>query len=188
MARGSTFVFLKKTDIPVTDEEIVKNYPVNCLRKAFLSIDKLHRYTCFDDTHYADKEKHILLYKIFDVSFNSTFTCLKEEFDLNAYSTCQDKIVFTETHARAMLQAIKYLYNGDYSSKIEELLDNDYIRIFSEMHAPYMKYLHPDWGEDYADGDSKWSLKRLKRLLEAYLCMCEEDDENEYVLLYYAWG
>lgn len=187
MSRGSTFVFLKKTDIPVTDEDIVKNYPVDCLRKDLMSIDELHRYTYFDNIYYADKEKHILLYKMFDVTFCSTFTCLKEEFNLNAYSTSHDKIVFNLVQVRAMLQAIKYLYYEDYSSKTEEMLDNDYIRIFSEMHTPYMMYLHPDWENDCMD-DGKWHLKRLKRLLEAYICMCEEDDSNEYVLLYYAWG
>lgn len=187
MSRGSTFVFLKKTDIPVTDEDIVSKYPEDCLRKTPITIDDLHRYTYFNKQYYADKEQHVLLSTMFDVTFCSTFTCLKEEFDLNPYSTSHDKIVFNETQVRAMLQAIHYLYNEDYSSKTEEMLDNAYIRIFSELHTPYMMYLHPDWEDDCTD-DGKWHLRRLRRLLEAYLCMCEEDDENEYVLLYYAWG
>lgn len=187
MSRGSTFVFLKRTDKPISEEEIVAKYPEDCLRKEPITINDLHRYTYFDKGYYSDKETHTLLSILFDVTFNSTFTCLKDEFNLNPYSHCHDKIVFTETQVRAMLQAIKYLFNADYSRKTEELLDNAYIQIFSEMHTPYMMWKNPEWEDDCMD-DGMWHLRRLKRLLEAYLCMCEEDDENEYILLYYAWG
>lgn len=187
MSRGSTFVFLKKTDIPATDEDIVSKYPEDCLRKAPVTIDDLHRYTYFNEQYYADKEQHVLLSIMFDVTFCSTFTCLKDEFNLNSYSTNYDKIVFTLPMVQSMLQAINYLYYENYSSKLEDILDNPYIDILSEMHTPYMEHLHPDWGDD-GDMDGKWHLKRLKRLLEAYICMCEEDESNEYVLLYYAWG
>lgn len=188
MSRGSTFVILKRTDKVVSEEEILEKYNSNyALTTKVTSLEELPRcYAYYDEEHHVDTEKRTLMLDILEASFCSTFTCLKEEFNLNPYSNSHDRMIFNKTAASYMLQAIKYLYYSDYSYKLEEILNNSYIEIFSEMCTPYMMYKNPEYGCDDMDGDHH--LKRLKRLLETYLCICDEDDENEYVLLYYAWG
>jgi hypothetical protein len=190
MSRGSTFVILRK-DKPtakVTENQVMEQY--NSWYNAageqlkFETLPELSYYNCYS---YVDKKSLELLTKLVESDFNSSFTSLIEYYNLSYYQTDSrsDRVVINVSTARSMVQAIKYLLYEDYSKRTEALLDNEWIDVFGEDCIPYR-----EWKDemDYEDeDDSQWCLKRLRQILETYLFISSESDD-EITLLYYAWG
>ena len=133
---------------------------------------------------------------LFEMGFGSTFTCIREEFGLNAYNNSEFEINYNM--AKEMRQALNYLLNFKYSDKVEEIMDNQYITILGH-NLPvyeYRKLSEEDkGGEDFFDIEGKFALKRLKTTLDTFIALCDEDtqvyteEENksykfDYKLLY----
>lgn len=190
MSRGSTFVILRKDNpsVKVTENQVMEQYKGWCNavgeQLKFETLPEISYYNCYS---YVDKKSMELLTKLVEVDFNSSFTSLIEYCNLSYYQTDgrSDRVVINASTARIMVQAIKYLLYEDYSKRTEALLDNEWIAVFGEDCIPYREWKD---GRDYEDeDDSQWYLKRLRQVLETYLCINSESDE-EIILLYYAWG
>ena len=138
MSRGSTFVILKKTDQTVSKDEILNNQLRECLTGNPITLDDLPEYIYHSEDCYVNKFNTHIYTPVVSASFISTFTCLSEEFYLNPYDLKHDRVVFTMSTVEDMAQAIRYLYNSDYSSKLEEVLSNPFIEIFGDLHDDYV--------------------------------------------------
>lgn len=155
-----------------------------------------------------DGTKHDML---LEFHFCSSFTCLKEKFNLNAYSFSRSSIFISRSEAQKMLQAIDYVLSEDYNKKFESILGNEYVELFGEGYSPFdsrfKKHRDPMYidrdGRNYAisfgdttiaaetaesDADVQFNLNRIRACLLAYL-NAEEDtwDDEELVLEYSAY-
>ena len=190
MSRGSTFVILRKDKpaIKVTENQVMEQYKdwYNVIgeQMKFETLPEISYYNCYS---YVDKKSMELLTKLVETDFNSSFTSLIEYYNLSYYqadSRC-NRVVITASTARSMLQALRYLLYEDYSERTEAILDNEWIEVLRMNCNTYMGW---KFGEDYPDDeDSIWYLKQLKQVLETFLFINDESDE-EITLLYYAWG
>ena len=190
MSRGSTFVILRKDKYPhkVTEEQVMEVYKdwCDCLGNP-LGFKDVPDIAYYHPYAYVDKASLELLSVLTEASFTSSFKSLIEHYNLSYYTESgkNDRVVISSETARSMLQAIKYLIYADYSKRTEALLDNKWIDVFSEHSITYFEW---KYGTDCSDDDeSEWYLKRLRQVLETYLFINEESDD-EITLLYYAWG
>ena len=191
MSRGSTFVILRRNSdsVKVTEEQVMEKYKdwYDCLGKS-LVFDDIPDIAYYDKRTYVDKNTMELLTILTECNFTSSFTTLIEHYYLSYYNTSErkDRIVITAETARNMLQAVKYLMYEDYSKRLEELLNNEWIEVFSELCPDYLKWKH---NEEYEDEDSMWYVNRLKQVLETFLFIrSEADHDDDILLLYFAWG
>lgn len=162
----------------------VRDYSINGLRANFLKVLK-------EDNSYLDE--------LMTWNFNSSFSCLKNEWAMQSYSWDRCQHVIDYGTAKLMLQACNYLLSGKWSDETEKILDNKWIRIFADGNdcCSYWKYLYRNnkkrLREIESDEDSEdieWQLKQMKSALEAFVNVDTEflyDDKLEYVLVYTAW-
>ena len=161
--------------------------------------------------NYYDKDG-VLHEKLLTFDFCSTFTCLKEKFNLNAYKNDECSAMISQDEARKMLQAIKYVLSGEYSKKFEDILNNEYVQLFGDGYSLFDNrfskhkdkiYVDKDSNDGYSIsfGDDGWdaeiaesdddiifNLKRTRSCLQAFLdAECYEWDNFELVLEYTAW-
>lgn len=190
MSRGSTFVILRRNTPKetVTEEQVMKNYPNWCDWSGTpLSFNDLPSIAYLDKYSYVDTNTMEVLTVLAEASFTSSFTALIEHYNLSYYNEQgrKDRVVITSDTARDMIRAVKYLQYEDYSKRTESLLDNPWIEVFSDGYTPYMEWKD---GVDYEDDeDTQWYLKRLRQVLEAFLFIRDETDDQT-LLLYYTWG
>ena len=85
---------------------------------------------------YYDKDG-IVHEKLLDFHFGSSFTCLKEHFGLNPYKLSQSSVVVSTADAEKMLQAIEYVLGEDYSKKFENVLNNEFVKMFGDGYTPF---------------------------------------------------
>lgn len=190
MSRGSTFVILRRNfpEVKITEEQVMKHCEgwCDCLGKP-LSFEDLPSIVCVDNYSYVDTNTMEVLTELAEATFTSSFTALIDHYNLSYYMEDgrKDRTTITADTARDMLRAVKYLQYEDYSKRTESLLDNPWIEVFSEGCTPYMEWRDGvDYGEDE---DTQWYLKRLRQVLEAFLFISNES-EDQIILLYYAWG
>lgn len=112
--------------------------------------------------------------------FDSTFTCLTNEFQLDGYTWKNSKYIIDAQTAEWMLQACNYLLSNMWSDEIEKVLDNRWINIFATGNdsCDYLKYkyrnnkkLLRDMTEN-ANEDSntvEQQLKQMKMALETFI-------------------
>lgn len=191
MSRGSTFVILRRNTpaVEVTEEQVMEHYEgwSDCLGTP-LGFKDLPSIACMSNYSYVDINTMETLTVLAEATFTSSFTALIEYYNLSYYAESggKDRVTITEDTARDMLRAVKYLQYEDYSKRTESLLDNPWIEVFSGGYIPYMEWRDGvDYGDDY--GDTQWYLKRLRQVLEAFLFISNES-EDQIILLYYAWG
>ena len=85
------------------------------------------------DVYYSeDGTKYV---KLLDFHFNSTFTALKEHFNLDPYRVNQTSIFVSKADAKKILQAIEYILSEDYDKKFEKILDNEFVKILGEGYS-----------------------------------------------------
>lgn len=189
MSRGSTFVILRRNSdsVKVTKNQVMEKYTDwhDCLGSP-LGFDDIPDIAYYDKCTYVDKNTMELLTTLTECDFTSSFTSLIEYYYLSYYTESgrKDRVVITAETARNMLQAVKYLMYEDYSKRLEEILNNEWIEVFSELSPDYLKWKH---NGDYEDEYSMGYLKRLKQVLETFLFIHSESDDD-ILLLYFAWG
>lgn len=85
------------------------------------------------DVYYSeDGTKHV---RLLDFHFGSTFTALKEHFNLDPYRVNQTSIFISKADAKKILQAIEYILSEDYDKKFEKILDNEFVKILGEGYS-----------------------------------------------------
>lgn len=150
-------------------------------------------------------------FKLLSFHFSSSFTCLKEHWNLNPYTRSQASIIVSAKDAKDLLQAAKYVLSGEYSKKFEEILSNDYVELLGEDYPPFarrfrkaaepiyiereeqnFKVVRGDYGFEDEEADcasyAKYSLETLVACLEAFVrAECYDFDGEELVLEYSAY-
>ena len=190
MSRGSTFDILRKDKNPkkVTESQVMSAYEGwRDISGSSLGFSDLPTIAYYETNTYVHKPSLELLTVLVEATFTSSFTSLIEYYNLSYYAEAgkKDRVVISPETARSMLQALRYLLYEDYSERTEAILDNEWIEVLRMNCNTYLSW---KFGEDYPDDeDSIWYLKRLKQVLEIFLFINNESDE-EITLLYYAWG
>ena len=230
MASGSYFTIFRKSNsitLPADKLEVLKAeymkshdglFPKekdkNCNIPLLMQEDFVHSDYSIKDAksnNYYDKDG-VLHEKLLAFDFCSTFTCLKEKFNLNAYKNAECSVMISQDEARKMLQAIKYVLSGEYNKKFEDILNNEYVQLFGDGYSLFDNrfskhkdkiYVDKDNNDGYSIsfGDSQWdaeiaesdddivfNLTRTKSCLQAFLdATCYSFDDFELVLEYVAW-
>ena len=92
--------------------------------------------------------------------FGRCFSSLREYYNLNTskISTCTAFI--SKEDARRILQAIKYLLSGNFSDEVEDLLDNEFIKVLGENYPKWSMRKFKDELRFYVDknGEDSWSI------------------------------
>lgn len=129
---------------------------------------------------------------LLDAHFSSQFTELKDEYNLNPYNGTNQVVIDIHT-AKEMLQAIKYLLSRNYSLGIEDILDNYWISVFSELLPSYytQNITDSEFINENKDieQEGKYILTKFKTVLETYILLVNENccNEYQYILLYSAY-
>lgn len=79
----------------------------------------------------------VLHEKLLEFHFCSTFSCLKDKFNLNPYKFKESSVFISRVEAKHMLQAINYILNEKYDKTFENILDNEYVDIFGNGYSLY---------------------------------------------------
>jgi len=89
------------------------------------------------DFMYVDMETHEDVHKLISSDFPSTFSQLRNHWGLNPYKYADGSRLVTKAEAKQIISAIRYLLSGEYSDKVENILDNEYIRILGEEYPKW---------------------------------------------------
>ena len=159
------------------------------------------------DVYYSeDGIKHV---KLLDFHFGSTFTALKEHFNLDPYRVNQTSIFISKADAKKILQAIEYIFSEDYDKKFEKILDNEFVKILGEGYSLFDNRFKESKNPIYIDkegrgytvnfGDSvyeaetsenddaiKFNLCRTRACLLAFLNAEESTWDGEELVLEYS--
>lgn len=159
------------------------------------------------DVYYSeDGTKHV---RLLDFHFGSTFTALKEHFNLDPYRVNQTSIFISKADAKKILQAIEYILSEDYDKKFEKILDNEFVKILGEGYSLFDNrfkesknpiYIDKE-GRGYtvnfgdsvyeaeiseSDDDVKFNLCRTRACLLAFLNAEESTWDGEELVLEYS--
>lgn len=189
MSSGSTFYFLQTTVEPVkASEDLIKEAleTVNKYREEKLT--ELPPYTFIKNKLIAGPE-HVLWNVVVEDSFTSSFTVLKDYWNMNPY---KDDSAYKEidSHTASQLyQTVSYILGNKWSEQVEELLDNPFIQVFKD-ESYFMTKKEREGECLYMFTD----LKALHKLLGAYLYLESSDVcdpwhacPSKFKLLYSAW-
>lgn len=93
---------------------------------------------------FVDSSDKMYCERIMEWSFNSSFDCLVEEYNLGHYGFSGTEMKITSSMAESMLIAINYILNGDWSEKAERGMSNRFIKTFTDGYNcdSYWKYIH----------------------------------------------
>lgn len=109
--------------------------------------------------------------------FNSSFTCLKNEWNMNSYQWSNSKKIIDIPMAEFMLQGCNYLLNGNWSDEFERILNNKWINIFAKGDDinSYWKYIFRNDKKSLKEIDNENNeeieiqLSQVKNALETFL-------------------
>ena len=205
MPSGSYFLILRHDVERYSDKEfnqLVKDNYDHWLKNDFnpgndYTLDEIQEFQQVNDKTYVSvqsKKKYDLL---MDAYFNSAFTCLKDEFNMNPYNKYGEHEI-SLNEAKEIVQAIDYILSFNYSKKVENVLNNYFISVFEEMYTPfYNRYKSKVNKIEYNSFDENESfhiLKKVKTVLDSFLLLendnlyCEDGSYKfEYKLIYKAF-
>lgn len=140
--------------------------------------------------NYIEKTTRKILVPIVEWSFCSSFTVLKDYYNMNPYDKGSCYKVFTYEDVRLWKQAAQYTLEGKYSDRTELLLNNPYIQeLKSEGYDMFDKKVPAD--VLYMREDLYWFysiMTSCENILKSDLCDTYNDiNKKEYKLLYLAW-
>ena len=165
---------------------------------------------CIRDRYYI-ADKHGNTYRkadlIIDYNFISNFSALYEHFHMNGIDNI---ITISESNAKMILAAVKYLLNGKFDPTIEEIMSNEYITAFGDEYPAY-RWKTPNkdiyiekvdkhqykisMGDKYSDAELdeisesyRYVLNRVKSAMETFLDLCQSNYNRDidYVMTYSA--
>ena len=134
--------------------------------------------------------KNYLIYdEIFICNFLSSFTQLREYFNLDPYK--KSELIIDFNVANDIKIAIDYLLSRNFSLKIEDIMNNQWIRIFGELLPSYETFLEGKKFTNYnneEENDGRYILTKLQNVFNTYIWINNEnDDDCEYFLIYHVW-
>lgn len=189
---SNIYILRTKLDEPLLTDAYIKEYKEEKEKRhsdpIFYKDYKIPDWNYISNTEYInlkDKRKYDIL---LDLGFCSTFRCLREEFNLDPFRNPTVEIDIST--AKEMRQAIKYLLNYKYSDKVEEIMDNYYIKIFgSEIpEFEYRKNKDIDVeSDDYFSEEGKYALKKFLVALNTFIWQNDEycfDNKLQLKLIY----
>lgn len=123
---------------------------------------------------YVEKATRKILPVIAEVSFTSSFMLLREHYNMDPYKAEYSTRDITED-APAWRQACEYILRGSYSRDMEELLDNEYIRVLRGS-GYYFKGGKYERDEEYMWED----LQRFTEVLRSFSWLNRQDLADSY--------
>ena len=151
-------------------------------------------------------EKGFRYDKLLEFHFCSSFTCLKDKFNLDSYILSKSSIFINKDEAAKILQAIEYILGNEYSKRLEDILSNEYINILGHGYSLFDNrfnkhkdkiYIDKNGSDGYilsvgddsydleiaeCDDDVKFSLSRAASCLHAFFD-AEANEWNGYELV-----
>lgn len=126
--------------------------------------------------------------------FCSSFTCLKEEWNLDSYVGSRSQYELSKLEAEKILQACDYLLSGNWSDDFEKILNNRWINILSEGNNSdsYWKYVYRNDKKSLKEiprdeqESAEYDIKRLRHVLDTFTS-ADEDLDDKLILIYTAW-
>lgn len=188
MASGSFFVVLReRPDKELTDEEITRDETGAVREERLQNSPQL---LCMNKHTYADTAKNIALDVLAVFGFCSPLNTLaKDYFGLNPYSgvTGADRVELKYADVHKIWQALQYITAGEYSKTMEDILDNPYIDVFSDMSSSYISYKY-QCEDRIADDLETDTLLLLRDVSKCMLTLMREAEDCENIrVLYVAW-
>lgn len=184
MASGSYFqVFRDRPDKPTDRKEL--RATLNTKKK----MPEFPHFVRLNDYEYADTKQRFKLDLLFQADFCSALNILRTHLELNPYADNEDEasVELSYNQVHAMWQATQYLIYDDYSKKTEALMDNRYVRVFSQLSADYMAWRAGD-SDVYEDEVDTGTLHRLSDVLRTIKTMLAEAEAPTHLrVLYTAW-
>jgi len=199
MASSSEFIILRK----IKKSKPVSNIALQLIKKNWIKTtfivppEDLHNCKTInfikieddDQTHdfisVETKDKYI---ELMTMHFNSALSVLKPYFNMNPNNEfAQIEIDFNT--AKLMRQAIKYLLNRNYLTEFENILDNEFIHVFSSL-IPIYKYIkykqEIDLEIEEESSEGFCVLTRIYSVLSTFINLVEESEysNSKYILIY----
>lgn len=142
--------------------------------------------------------------------FISNYHELWDEFNLQGYNFGRSEYQISISEAKEISVAIKYLLNGEYSEKIEDVLNNKWIKIFGDEYPKYFNfystknkkiYIEKEnddcWSINFGDDiiereyqetntEKELNMRSTLQILETFINLCNEYHEKyiDYMLIY----
>lgn len=139
--------------------------------------------------------------------FISNYSELCNELGLCGYSFGRSGYSISLEEAKEIRMAMKYLLNGDYNTKTEDIMDNKWIGIFGREYPKYINFhstsnkkIHIEkesgnyWTIDLCDGEmdseynaeKEYNMKSTLQIMETYIRLCSDYHEKyiDYILVY----
>lgn len=142
--------------------------------------------------------------------FISNYHELWDEFNLQGYNFGRSEYQISLDEVKSITVAIKYLLSGEYSEKMEEVLNNKWINIFGNGYTKYSNFYSSSnkkiyierecddiWtinlGDDMMDREDKENdlehesnMKSTLQIMETFISLCNEYHEKyvDYMLIY----
>lgn len=161
----------------------IKDYSIEGQRKqyqAILSVDRT----------YVDE--------LFTWHFCSSFTCLKNEWNVDPYSNVKSKFIVDRLLAEKILQACNYLLSEKWSTGFEKILNNEWIKILSTGNdsESYWKYVYRNDKKllrevtEEENNSAEYDIMHLQQVMQTFTSMDENYTaygKTEHILMYTAW-
>lgn len=161
----------------------VKDYSIEGQRKQYQALLN-------EDKSYLDK--------LMTWDFGSGFTCIKDTWNLNAYSLKESMCIVDKATAEKILQACNYLLSENWSNDFEKILNNEWIKtIASDNHGEsYWKYVYRDDKKSLREisaeeqESAEYNINKLRNVMDTFI-----NNDSEYssyglvknILVYEAW-
>lgn len=195
--RGSYFYILRKTKYSKTYSNTIfnkivekKRWLYDDLKTEKLKLEDIQNYQLFDDFKCISIKNKTEYDILLEAHFTSGFSCLIEEFNMNAYNKFGE-ITIPMYMAKEMVQAANYILSLNYSRQMELILNNPYLEVFETLYQPFMMRFNSsnEYNEEVNEYDREglYYLKKVKQVLDTFILLNDEnyfDKETEYVLIY----
>lgn len=194
MSRGSFFILLRENNT-INDNELLlfkqsylNKINENSYEKYTLDNFNFNQFICLDDYIYIDTINKIKYTELFNLHFISTFSYLKEYWNMSEFNNNPQKVINTNI-AKLLLQAIDYILSENYNKQFENILNNQYVNVLASDYPPYYKFVHNE--NSYNNEDEFWEnetishLTRMKIIINTFL---EIKDDYKLKLIYEVYG
>lgn len=194
MSRGSFFILLRENN-NINDDELLlfKQSYLNKINehsyeKYTLDNFNFKQFIRLDDYIYIDTINKIKYIELFNLHFISTFSYLKEYWNMSEFNNNPQKVITTNI-AKLLVQAIDYILSENYNKQFENILNNQYVNVLASDYPPYYRFIHNE--NYYNNEDEFWEnetnshLTRMKIILNTFL---EIKDDYKLKLIYEVYG
>ena len=125
---------------------------------------------------------------LFPMHFISSFGFFGDELNLNPFNLekCFDEISIST--AKDILEACKYLLTRKYSYEIENILNNQWIKIFGDILPEYHGEKEKGMVLSYDTQEGLAMIDSVRIMMESFINIHNEYDDEEIKLVYVVHG